>query len=413
MKNIIIDNPVNKPVIIKKHSSLIQTNNITTLQQRKAFNVMIYTARQELKENPDLRLFTIDLHQLRQLAGLKDTNIKNIKEALKVMQDLKIEYNVLWKDKETRESIVILPMVRIETEKNNSLLTFEFPTDILERIKDPKMYANLDLIIVKDLSSKYSLALYELLKDYLNLGTFKINVDDLKKTLGADKNKGYNIFTSFNRRVLTPAIKEINEKTDINASFKGIKKGTTFTDIIFTISLKKNSVALIDNLTIDLQQLGFTDDEIKEIRKEKDDDYIKENIEKAKQEYKSGKIKNLKWYVITALRNDYRNVKTEYEKQQEKEQEERKEQQRIREQEEIKQKETERKAKEEKQEETRKEIEKRGATFKEKMETLYKESVRENTIIRTQLQRVWIESPLINGLFLDFVYNYLQEHKDE
>ena len=95
MKNIIIDNPVNKPVIIKKHSSLIQTNNITTLQQRKAFNVMIYTARQELKENPDLRLFTIDLHQLRQLAGLKDTNIKNIKEALKVMQDLKIEYNVL------------------------------------------------------------------------------------------------------------------------------------------------------------------------------------------------------------------------------------------------------------------------------------------------------------------------------
>jgi hypothetical protein len=88
-------NEQDNKLVVKKHSSLIQTNNITTLQQRKAFNVMIYVAKQCLFLNPEQREFEIDLKLLRELAGLKDTNLKNIKEALRVMQDIKLEYNIL------------------------------------------------------------------------------------------------------------------------------------------------------------------------------------------------------------------------------------------------------------------------------------------------------------------------------
>lgn len=247
-----------KQYIVKKHSSLIQSNNITTLQQRKAFNVMIFFARQELKQDPNLRIFTLDLNILRKLAGIKDTNLKNVKEALRSMQDLKIEYNVLGKDKEEiRESIVILPKVKIKTDKNTSLLSFEFPTDILEQIKNPKMYANLDLLIVRDLNSKYSLALYEILKDYINIGQLRINIKDLKTALGVDQNKGYIIYTSFNRRVLKPAIDEINEKTDLQVKYKAIKSGTGYKEIVFTMEIKQDKPTLINNLdyiSIQLQQ---------------------------------------------------------------------------------------------------------------------------------------------------------------
>jgi hypothetical protein len=56
--------------------------------------------------------------------------------------------------------------VEIRTDKNDCFVEFEFPTRILESIQRPQMYAKLDLFIIRDFSSKYSVALYELLKDY-------------------------------------------------------------------------------------------------------------------------------------------------------------------------------------------------------------------------------------------------------
>lgn len=53
---------------IKKHSSLVQMNNITTLQQRKTMNAFIYIAKDQLKRNPDRKLFSTELGLLKRLA---------------------------------------------------------------------------------------------------------------------------------------------------------------------------------------------------------------------------------------------------------------------------------------------------------------------------------------------------------
>jgi hypothetical protein len=54
--------------LIKKHSSLIQTNNVTTLQQRKSINAFILIARQVLKRDPNQTTFKIELSTLKKLA---------------------------------------------------------------------------------------------------------------------------------------------------------------------------------------------------------------------------------------------------------------------------------------------------------------------------------------------------------
>lgn len=46
---------------IKKHSSLIQMNNITSLQQRKAINSLIWIAKDQLKRDPERKLFSVEL----------------------------------------------------------------------------------------------------------------------------------------------------------------------------------------------------------------------------------------------------------------------------------------------------------------------------------------------------------------
>ncbi len=46
---------------IKKHSSLVQMGNITTLRERKTLNALIYIAKDQLKRQPEERRFTCDL----------------------------------------------------------------------------------------------------------------------------------------------------------------------------------------------------------------------------------------------------------------------------------------------------------------------------------------------------------------
>lgn len=42
---------------IKKHSSMVQMNNITSLQERKALNALMRVAKDMLKREPEKRIF--------------------------------------------------------------------------------------------------------------------------------------------------------------------------------------------------------------------------------------------------------------------------------------------------------------------------------------------------------------------
>jgi len=53
---------------IKKHSSMVQMSNITTLQERKAMNAMIRIARDVLKRNKGALSFTCDIGLIKRLA---------------------------------------------------------------------------------------------------------------------------------------------------------------------------------------------------------------------------------------------------------------------------------------------------------------------------------------------------------
>ena len=92
----------------------------------------------------------------------------------------------------------------------------------------------------KNLTSKYSIRLYNMLKDKA-FGTFRWEVDlsELRELLGATE-KLYEKFGEFNRRVLQKAEEEINKHTDIEFSYEKIKRGRLTRGIVFKI--KKSEV---------------------------------------------------------------------------------------------------------------------------------------------------------------------------
>ena len=157
---------------IKKHSSIVQIGSIATLQERKTMNALIRIARDQLKRDPEQRTFSCDIGILKRLTGGKDNDNAELKAALRTLQALQFEFNILHKDdSRERKLLGFMSEVSIKEEGRgkHTTIEFEFPTSIWEAVKNPNMFVKLDLVIIRGLESKHSIVLYEVLKDYLNL----------------------------------------------------------------------------------------------------------------------------------------------------------------------------------------------------------------------------------------------------
>ena len=86
-----------------------------------------------------------------------------------------------------------------------------------------------------------ALKLYPLFCSFKSLGSWEVGFSELKCLLG--RCEAYSAYKVFYKRVLTPAIKEINERTGINVSCESIRSkedGRKVGSIRFTITEKSN-----------------------------------------------------------------------------------------------------------------------------------------------------------------------------
>lgn len=97
------------------------------------------------------------------------------------------------------------------------------------------MYVKLNMFIWRGLNSKHSLALYEILKDYQNIGRIRIEVENFKKLVGIEPEQ-YKIFTMLKKRIIDTAVDEINEKTDLKVVYDLENEGRKITAIVFRVS---------------------------------------------------------------------------------------------------------------------------------------------------------------------------------
>lgn len=312
---------------IKKASSLVQISNIATLVQRKAMNAMVCVAKDILKRNPDQRIFKCDLGLIKRLCGLSNNDNKGLKEGLRALRNLSIEYNILNKDKSKQRwifSFLAYAEINELGKGKASEFTFEFPSIILDVVKKPNMYVTLSLLVIRGLSSKHSIALYEFLKDYIKLGKISCSIEDFRKLMGIKEGQ-YVYSTMLRKRVLEIAVKEINEKTDIEVAYELEKHGRKLLGISFTMSQKSNQKTGLEGqaaLEKKLARFGIAKKKIQYLLTHHDEQYIRANITIVEEQAKKGNIENITAYLLKAFENDYRPNETEFSKQKSLEQEE-------------------------------------------------------------------------------------------
>jgi len=84
------------------------------------------------------------------------------------------------------------------------------------------------------LRSSYSVRLYELLKQYQDIGRRRFSIEELRSILKIEPDE-YTRYNDFKRFVILQAQRELKEKTDIYFDFREIKRGRRVAEIEFTI----------------------------------------------------------------------------------------------------------------------------------------------------------------------------------
>ena len=104
-----------------------------------------------------------------------------------------------------------------------------------------KHFTSYQMKQVAQVTSKYGIRLYELLIQWREIGkTPVLEINDFRFKLGIEDTE-YKNMSDLKRRVIDPAIKQINEFTDITVTYEQKKSGRTITGFEFKFKLKNQS----------------------------------------------------------------------------------------------------------------------------------------------------------------------------
>ena len=135
-----------------------------------------------------------------------------------------------------------------------------FGNDIIPLItRLSKEYTEYELIQIRNLNSVYALRIFETLMQWRTLGkTPFITIENLRKRLGIEEHQ-YKTMSNFKKRVLDLAVDEINNHTDITASYEQYKTGKLITGFAFIFKPKK----LVKSISNSNGYINMTESQIK------------------------------------------------------------------------------------------------------------------------------------------------------
>lgn len=118
-------------------------------------------------------------------------------------------------------------------------LSLRFAHDILPYLSGLKgRFTKYELGHISNMTSVYGIRLYELLMQWKGTGKREIEIDWLKKQFELDAS--YDRMFDLKKRVIDPAVKDINKTSNINVKWEQRKTGRKVTHLIFTFSEKKS-----------------------------------------------------------------------------------------------------------------------------------------------------------------------------
>jgi hypothetical protein len=275
-----------------KANTFIDATDVS-LVGRRVINAVLFLAARE----PDASRWEVDLDHFKWLIAYNSKNDGPLKRAFREGQKSAVQASIIELDangKPLKEKWAAVPLLGTVI-LNGGHLTFTIPDEIRKQLRDPRSFTFLSLRISTALSSIYSIVMYEKLsREKFRGRTEMIPLDEFKKWFGTTDKAYLNEYKYLRRRVIDPAIDDINKLSDIRVTMEPRCQGggKRVTHLIFRVEENpdgKYALANLVKLSKEQQNLletiqkefGISKNFMSEITSRRDewtDDYIKAAI---------------------------------------------------------------------------------------------------------------------------------------
>ncbi|OBX82991.1 replication initiation protein RepM [Moraxella nonliquefaciens] len=228
---------MSKNLIIKDNALISASYHLDLIEQRLILLAIAQSRRvgEELTATTKLKISVSDYIDTYSLQGR--SVYENIKKACKTLFERQFTYT------EQQEK-----GVRVATSRWVSEIAYNDKTTAIDITFAPSVvplitmlerhFTSYNLEQVAGLNSKYAIRLYEIVIAWKSNGkTNQIGLEQLRDRLGVFDDE-YQRMELFKRKVLDKSVAEINEKTEINLSYKQHKNGRKIVGFTFTVKQK-------------------------------------------------------------------------------------------------------------------------------------------------------------------------------
>lgn len=244
---------------VVKSNDLIQKSRFKlSLQQQK---VVLYLCSMIKPEDEDFRKYTIPIREFCQMCSIDGVGGRQYKAIETTLEQLRQKSYIIRLNKNLSTSVSWVSKWYLDTSANVRSVIIQLDPDMkpyLLRLKSN--YTKYEYAYTLRMTHKATPRLYELLKSYhydkLKPYDKSFDVDELRAILDATDKDSYKQFRYFRYVVLEPAIKEINEQTDISVSLTTRKQGRTVVEVTFHIE-SKPGVEALDAVGQTYQAFGY------------------------------------------------------------------------------------------------------------------------------------------------------------
>jgi hypothetical protein len=305
---------------LKKHIAAIHINNKLSLLQRKIANVLLVNAYDDLLTQ---ETHTIKTSHLALVVGYDSNDWDTLKNALVGLAETSLQGNIPNNsgDEEWGVSTMLAEAI-IE----RGVCRYSYSPGLRKKLYSPEIYARINLAIQRAFTSGYGLVLYENCTRFRGVGsTGWWSIDTFRALLGL-KDDEYSQFKDLNKWVIKPAIKQVNENSDVVVDPEYRRQKRRIVALRFQVKdnpqmplsfplakggtlepwLESELMTSTGGVIERLQKFGFTFAKARAAVKKHGVEYVAQNLDTVERDYQAGKVTNLPAYTAAALQNDYR-----------------------------------------------------------------------------------------------------------
>ena len=215
---------VNDTTVVKSNKLIQQSRFRLNLQLQK---IILYLVSQIDYSDDDFKLYTFGIVDFCRICGIDSVGGKQyqlLKDSLQQFRDKSL-YIMLYDETEALGGW----LDKVHLNKSRGTVQIRLDTELKPYLLHLREnFTRYELVYTLRMKHKVSPRLYEILKSYhyndLKPYEKEFDIDELRSLLDANKDT-YKKFKYFNSFVLTPAIQEINDQTDLHVTATPLRTG--------------------------------------------------------------------------------------------------------------------------------------------------------------------------------------------